>query len=110
MEQKDVYICYNAADLDWVRKLAEQIESETIDGLSTSRKLTAFFDKWDIAPGQSLIDRMNQGMDASRHVVVVLSPEFLKADWPRFEWKNIVAQNPNNVGERIIPIRLVIYQ
>lgn len=106
MEQKDVYICYNAADLDWVRKLAEQIESETIDGLPSSRKLSAFFDKWDIAPGQSLIDRMNQGMDASRHVVVVLSPEFLKADWPRFEWKNIVAQNPNNVGERIIPIRL----
>ncbi len=106
MEQKDVYICYNAADLDWVRALAEQIESETIDGLPSSRKLSAFFDKWDIAPGQSLIDRMNQGMRVSRHVIVVLSPEFLKADWPRFEWKHIVAQNPNNAGERIIPIRL----
>lgn len=104
--EKDVYICYNSADLNWVQKLAEQIESETIDGASSSRLLSAFFDKWDIAPGQSLIDRMNCGMATSRHVIVVLSPEFLKADWPRFEWKHIVAQNPNNVGERIIPIML----
>lgn len=106
METKDVYICYNGADLDWVRKLAEQMESETIDGLESSRRLTVFFDKWDIAPGQSLIDQMNRGMLASRHVVTILSPEFLKAEWPRFEWKHIVAQNPNNVGERIIPLML----
>ena len=104
MEQKDVYICYNGADLDWVTRLAEQIESETIDGNPASRPLTAFFDKWDIAPGQSLIDRMNDGMQAARHVVPILSPEFLKADWPRFEWKHIVAQDPNNTQGRLIPI------
>lgn len=106
MEQKDVYICYNGADLDWVKHLAEQIESETIDGDATSRHLTAFFDKWDIAPGQSLIDRMNEGMKSARHVIAVLSPEFLKADWPRFEWKHIVAQDPNNSHGRLIPILL----
>jgi hypothetical protein len=39
---------------------------------------------------------MNVGMDNSQHVVAVLSPELLKADWPRFEWKNIVGDNPNN--------------
>ncbi len=106
MEQKDVYICYNGADLDWVKRLAEQIESETIDGNEASRHLTAFFDKWDIAPGQSLIDRMNEGMKSARHVIAVLSPEFLKADWPRFEWKHIVAQDPNNSQGRLIPILL----
>lgn len=106
MELKDIYICYNGADLEWVKSLAEQVESETIDGNQTSRPLTAFFDKWDIAPGQSLIDRMNEGMKTARHVVPVLSPEFLKADWPRFEWKHIVAQDPNNSQGRLIPIML----
>jgi hypothetical protein len=42
MEQKDVYICYNGADLDWVKSLAEQVKSETIDGNETSRRLTVF--------------------------------------------------------------------
>jgi hypothetical protein len=105
-EQKDVYICYNGADLEWVKRLAEQIESETIDGNEGSRHLAAFFDKWDIAPGQSLIDRMNAGMKSARHIIAVLSPEFLKADWPRFEWKHIVAQDPNNSQGRLIPIML----
>lgn len=102
----DAYICYNGADLDWVRRLAEQVESETIDGTENCRFLKAFFDKWDIGPGQSLIDRMNEGMKSARHVITVLSPEFLKADWPRFEWKNIVAQDPNNSKGRLIPILL----
>lgn len=106
MEPKDVYICYNGADLDWVRSLVEQIESETIDGRSGSRHLSAFFDKWDIAPGQSLIDQMNAGMKSARHVLAVLSPEFLNADWPRFEWKHIVAQDPNNSQGRLIPALL----
>jgi hypothetical protein len=106
IEQKDVYICYNGADFEWVKRLAEQVESETIDGNEDSRHLMAFFDKWDIAPGQSLIDRMNEGMNSARHVIAVLSPEFLKADWPRFEWKHIVAQDPNNSKGRLIPIRL----
>lgn len=84
--------------------MAEQIESETIDGAETSRGLSAFFDKWDIGPGQSLIDQMNEGMKSARHIIAVLSPEFLKSDWPRFEWKHIVAQDPNNTQGRLIPI------
>jgi hypothetical protein len=46
-------------------------------------------------------------MDSSRHVVAVLSPEFLKADWPRFEWKNIVVDDPNN--KKRAPHRGVFY-
>lgn len=104
MEHKDAYICYNCNDIDWVKRLAEQLESETIDGTKAARMLNVFFDRWDMAPGDSLIDKMNEGMSKARHVVCVLSPEFLAADWPRFEWKHIVASNPNNVGGRIIPI------
>jgi hypothetical protein len=104
MEPKDAYICYNRADLSWVARLAEQIESETIDGRDDGRRLAAFFDKWDIDPGQSLIDQMNTGMAAARHVITVLSPEFLKADWPRFEWKHVVAADPNNTKGKIIPV------
>lgn len=106
MDEKDVYLCYNSADLEWVKALAEQIESETIDGSPSARSLSAFFDRWDIAPGQSLIDQMNEGMKTARKIVAVLSPEFIEADWPRFEWKHIVAQDPNNAKGRLIPLML----
>lgn len=106
MDEKDAYICYNSADLEWVLELAQQLESETIDGTSSGRPLKVFFDRWDMDFGDSLIDKMNEGMKKSRHVVAVLSPEFLSADWPRFEWKHIVADDPNNTRGRLIPILL----
>ncbi|MEA3188725.1 MAG: hypothetical protein QOD99_2555 [Chthoniobacter sp.] len=106
MEAKDAYICYNRADAAWVEKLAEQIESESIDGTDSGRRLSAFFDSWDIDAGQSLIDQMNAGMDSARHVIPVLSPEFFAADWPRFEWKHLVAEDPNNIRGKLIPVLL----
>lgn len=105
-EPKDVYLCYNSADADWVRNLAEQLESETIDGLPGSRRLRVFLDQWDIDSGESLIQRMNEGMKHSRFVVTVLSPEFMKAPWPTFEWTHIVSEDPMNVQKRLIPVRV----
>ena len=102
--QKDVYLCFNTADREWTRNLAAQLESETIDGLPKSRKLTVFFDEWDIDSGENLIKRMNEGLESSRFVAVVLSPEFMKAPWPSFEWTHIVSLDPINDQKRLIPL------
>lgn len=106
MNRKDVYLCYNSADRQWVESLATQLESETVDGLPGSRKLSVFFDQWDMDVGDSLIAKMNEGLRTAQFVVTVLSPEFLAAPWPEFEWKHIVAADPTNAQGRLIPIVL----
>lgn len=106
VELKDAYLCYNKADRDWVKNLAEQLESETIDGSTNSRHLSVFLDLWDIDSGESLIQKMNEGMKNSRHVVTVLSPEFMRAPWPTFEWTHIVCLDPMNAQRRLIPLLL----
>jgi len=106
VEPKDVYLCYNSADQPWVKSLAEQLESETIDGSPTSRRLRVFLDLWDIDSGESLIQKMNEGMKHSSHVVTVLSPEFMRAPWPTFEWTHVVALDPMNAKRRLIPLLL----
>src|ERR1700730_2478499 len=35
-------------------------------------------------------------MGSSRHFWAVFSPEFLTADWPRFEWESVVGDDLNN--------------
>lgn len=105
-ELKDAYLCYNSADLDWVKSLAEQLESETIDGSPNSRRLSVFLDLWDINTGESLIQKMNEGMKNSLYVVTVLSPEFMRAPWPTFEWTHIVSLDPMNAQRRLIPVLL----
>ena len=105
----DVFLCHNGADKDWVRKLAEQIESETFDGTSNGRPLRVFFDEWDIDVGDNVLLRINRGLTASRYVAVVISPEMLSAPWPSLEWTHIVADDPTNRRGRIIPIFLRDY-
>lgn len=100
----DVFLCHNSADKDWTENLGAQIESETIDGLKESRKLKVFFDKWDIDIGENLIVRINDGLKRSRFVACILSPEFMSAPWPTFEWSHIVADDPTNAKKRMIPI------
>jgi len=100
----DVFLCHNSADKEWVEKLAEQIESETVDGTQDGRPLRVFFDKWDIDCGQNFIQRINQGLKQSRFVAVVISPEFLDAPWTAFEWTHVVSEDPTNVRMRLIPI------
>lgn len=103
---KDAYICYNSADREWVERLAAQLESETLDGTPHTRRLSVFFDKWDMVSGDNLIQKMNEGMSVSRLLLAVLSPEFMKAEWPHFEWSHFVAQDPTNRNGRLVPIRL----
>ncbi len=100
----DVFLCHNSADKAWVEKLAEQMESETVDGTADGRPLRVFFDKWDIDIGQNFVQRIIHGLSQSRFVAVVISPEFLAAPWTEFEWTHIVAADPTNIRMRLIPI------
>ncbi len=113
MEQQkeivDVFLCHNGADKDWVRRLGEQIESETFDGNSTGRPLRVFFDEWDIDVGQNVPLRLNMALTASRYVAVIISPEMLAAPWPTLEWTHLVAEDPTNRKGRVIPIFLRDY-
>lgn len=105
----DVFLCHNGADKDWVRRLAEQIESETFDGQTNGRLLRVFFDEWDIDVGDNVILRINRGLTASRYVAVVISPEMLSSPWTSLEWTQVVADDPTNRKGRIIPLFLRDY-
>ena len=108
-ETFDVFLCHNGADKDWVRKLAEQIESETFDGSSNGRTLRVFFDEWDIDIGHNILLRLNKALTASRYVAVVISPEMLEAPWPGLEWTHVVSDDPTNRKGRIVPLFLSDY-
>ena len=103
-ELVDLFLCHNRADKDWVRTLAEHIESETFDGTPHGRPLRVFFDEWDIDVGQNVLVKINHGLSVSRYVAVIISPEFLEAAWPTLEWTHVVADDPINRKGRLIPL------
>ncbi|MFT3840765.1 MAG: toll/interleukin-1 receptor domain-containing protein [Myxococcaceae bacterium] len=97
---KDVFLCHNRADKDWTRALGERLEQEDWSG----RKLSVFFDEWDIEPGDNILLKLNHGLKVSRFVAVVLSPEMLGSDWCGLELTSVLAQDPVNRQGRMIPL------
>lgn len=102
----DLFLCHNSADKDWVERLAEQLESETFEGIPDGRPLRVFFDKWDIQPGANVVHRLNDGLAKARYVAVVVSPDMVSADWPTFEWTHVIADDPTNRRGRLLPLFL----
>src|SRR5438132_8989177 len=105
-EVKDLFLCYNKADNDWTYTLAERIEAETIDGLTSSRKLSVFFAEWDVDYGENIINRINAALPRARYFAPVMSPEFFKSGWTNFEWTDVVAEDPAGVKKKLIPLLL----
>jgi hypothetical protein len=96
----DVFLCHTGANKDWVRELAERLEMEQVDG----RPLRVFFDEWDIAPGENILTRIEEGLRRARFVAVVLSPALTRASWPTLEWQSQVYDDPHGKRARIIPL------
>jgi len=105
-DEFDAFLCHTAADKAWVEKLAEQIESESIDGTASGRRLRVFFDKWDIPLGDHVLRRLNEGLSRTRFVVLVISKGFPCSTWAELEWSHIATDDPTNRHGRIIPILL----
>ncbi len=90
--EKDVFFCHASVDKDWVEDLATDIEREEWNG----RRLSVFLDKWDIDGGDNIVLRLNQGLERSRFVAVVMSPEMMVAEWCKAEWSSVAHVDPTN--------------
>ena len=103
-QKPDVFISYNKSDADWVENLAARIESETIDGQLTGRKLSVFFAPWDIGVGQNIVNRINDGLREARFVALIMTPQFFESAWCNLEWTHLISLDPANTNCRIIPL------
>jgi tetratricopeptide (TPR) repeat protein len=74
--KRNVFISYNHEDKDFASCLANDLKSS---GLSV------WWDQWEIKVGDSIIQKVSDGIDGSAHLVVVLSPYSVKSDWVKRE-------------------------
>jgi len=96
--QYDVFLSHNSADKPQVRKLAERLKQAG---------LRVWFDEWIIQPGDDIYLAIERGLEASRTLVLCLSPAALGSDWVGLERSTALFRDPTNAGRRLIPLLLV---
>ncbi len=90
-----VFICHASEDKDgFVREFAKRLRERGVD---------AWFDEWEMRPGESLVRKIEQGLDACDVFVVVLSSVSVNKPWVREELDAGVIKSIED-RTRLIPV------
>jgi len=91
----DIFISHASEDKEEVaRPLAEQLRQ---------RGLRIWMDETEIRLGDSLRRSIDCGLSKSRYGLVILSPDFLRKEWPQKELDGLVARE-DGVEKVILPV------
>jgi tetratricopeptide (TPR) repeat protein len=91
----DVFLSHNRAQKDWTRELAIRLRDVGFN---------VWFDEWALRGGEVGSVGMERGLEESRHVVLVLSPEFMASEWTDYETQIALVLSPANRDRKLIPI------
>ena len=95
---KKVFISYNNANRNFVEKLANNIQNA---GLSV------WWDEWEIKVGDSIFQKVNDGISTSANLVVVLSTSSVNSSWVQREVGSaLMKQLSSEKSITILPVLL----
>jgi hypothetical protein len=99
---RDVFLSHRSANKELVCRLATDIERELWQG----RGLLAWLDEAEIPFGGSIPGHINRGLENSRFVALVMTPEYFNSPsgWTDAEWHAALHDDPDNRKQRLIPI------
>ena len=101
--KRDIFLSHRSLNKDFVRQLAADIEAEVYG----NRSLLTWLDEAEIRPGQSITGMVNQGLENSRFIALIMTPNYFdpnSSGWTDSEWHAALFTDPDNRKARILPI------
>lgn len=95
---RHIFISYNHHDRYFAERLARDLRDA---GFSV------WWDQWEIKVGDSIIEKVNQGIHGSAYLAVVLSPHSVRSDWVKREVGSAL-MNQLSAKRRITVLPLLI--
>src|SRR6266404_1834549 len=92
-----VFLCHSSKDKEFVRELHRRL---TRDGVE------CFLDEESIQPGENWVVALERGIDQCEFLLVVLSPHLLGSKWALLERTSTMADDPEGLQRKIIPLFL----
>lgn len=94
-----VFLSHTGRDKPNVRHVASYLES---------RQISVWLDQWEMVPGDSLIEKISEGLEGSDKLVVFLSPASVESPWVQRELNSglirEIAQKKGLNSKFVIPV------
>jgi hypothetical protein len=93
----NVFISYRGADAAPAERLATEVGAAGH---------AVWLDQWEIGVGDSIVGKMNEGLEGAAYLVLGLSSSDVLAPWISVEWMSTLARQLNGEGVKVLPVRL----
>jgi hypothetical protein len=93
--QRDVFLSYSSQD----RQFAERLAGDLV-----GHGLRVWWDQWEMQVGDSLIAKIQEGIQASSWLTVVLSPTSVASNWVKRELASALADEISTDRVRVLPL------
>jgi len=90
-----VFLSHSSCDKPAVEALARHLRAQGID---------AWFDQWEITPGDDIIARMNEGLEQADAGLIVFSAQSLQSPWVNAEVSSLTYERIKH-GQPLIPVQ-----
>ncbi|MCL9798467.1 toll/interleukin-1 receptor domain-containing protein [Frankia sp. AgKG'84/4] len=93
----DFFVSYVPADEEWAQWISWVLEEAGYQVL---------VEAWDVVAGASRAGVVNTGLSLARHVLAVVSGEYLRSAVAAAEWQAVWAADPRGLARRLVPVRV----
>jgi TIR domain len=90
----NVFISHSSQDQEFVDKLAQSLESEGV----------TVWSERSIQPDSNWTEAIEEGLEQSRHILLVVSPESLNSPWANFETGMALSMAAKSPDTLVIPV------
>lgn len=98
MPLKRVFLCHSSIDKPFVDRLALDLERVNVG---------VWYDKWEIRVGDSLIEKIQQGLVENDYLVIILSPYSVQSDWVKKELNSALMREITEKKIFVLPCLLL---
>jgi HEAT repeat protein len=93
----DVFLSYSSGDKEQVRDLATKLHGAGV---------RVWFDDWVVQAGDDIYLAVEDGLQASRTLILCMSPHAFASEWVGLERSTMLFRDPRNAERRFLPLLL----
>lgn len=96
MDKRDIFICHASED-------KEEIVRPVVEAF-TQANISCWYDEAEIKWGDSITQKVNEGLSMSRYVIVVFSTSFVEKNWPQRELNSVLNLEASTGEVKVLPL------